>query len=264
MSRARNALRTQGQSLTLPTAISVLLHVGAVVGAMLARGIGAVMIMLFPWCASNPEPLLDNSIEVAVVSLPKSKTALPDRASRAPTPRKAPKKEVAPVPEPPPVKQSDLAVRTKKPAPEPSDPDSSNERADALAEILRQDALSDLDAPEGPTNQLPTSPDGVGDEVIGSGVGAMGDPEMARWYGKVKALYQAEFNPIGNRTDLVATGRIKFDPNTGQVISSELVKSSGVLGFDASARSALARIRSIPPPPNGKGNSVDLQFELNP
>lgn len=263
MSQLRTALRTRGQSLTVPTMVSLVLHVGAVVTAVVLRGLGALLVMMFPWCASESTPLLQPDIEVAVVSLPKSQTKMPDRAARAKRPK--PVKQPTPAPKPPPVKESDLVVRTKKPPPEPGVRDDSDvARADALSEILRQDALDELldDAPEGPRDRLPTSPDGEGEEVIGSAVGAMGDPELARWYAKVRGLYQQNFNPITTGRDLRARGKVVFDPSNGQVLSAELIEPSGVIVFDEAARRALARIQSLPlPPGDRKGNFITIEFE---
>ena len=171
--------------------VSLLLHGCAAVGAVVVRWLSPFLLALFPWCAADPQPILPESIEVAVVSLPKSKTDMPDRPSRVRQPRKA-RDTPAPVKEPPPVRESEVVHKTKTPPPEQGAEDAAKARADALADVLRDQALEDMDAPEGPVDRNRTSPDGVGDEQFGSGVGPIGDPEVARWLDPTRRVVPGE------------------------------------------------------------------------
>ena len=236
----------------MPLAISLGLHGGVAVAVLLGQ---VVLALVSP----APEPLITDSLEVAVVSLPKSDTKMPDRAARAPKPPPSP--EPAPVEQPPPVKESELVHKTETPQPKPGTADAAPSMDDLVAENDRRKALEDLmSAPEGPVDRLPTDPDGTGDEVIGDLTsGVIGDAELARWNAQAKSLFQSKFNPFGDRDDLVARAKVVFDPSSGRVLEATLVQKSGVLGFDAAVERALAQVREIPLPP-AKYREQDHQY----
>ena len=229
-------------------------HFGAAVAALVARGVGSVVTValaaLFPWC-NQPKPLIADSIEVAVVSMPKSATKMPDRAA---VKRRAPKGETPKkVKEPPPVKQSDLVHRTKEPEPKPGTEQESSRR-DVVADLERQKLIDDLlqDAPEGPKDRLPTDPDGVEGAVASALVaGAMGDPAYVAWHQKVTTLFRSKFSLVIPRDDLEAKAVVSFDPATGKVMrgGTRIVEKSGVTAFDMAAQRALDSVPSVPLPP---------------
>ena len=75
---------------------SILAHGGVAVAVALA-------VLFSQW--RHPRPIIDpdNSIEVTIVSLPKSEKAVPDKASRAPVPQgQRPESRRPPPPPPPP------------------------------------------------------------------------------------------------------------------------------------------------------------------
>lgn len=250
-----SALRPEGSSLTGPFLISVVLHGGAFVAAVVVRFVGrgllAVLAFVFPWCRADPPPLVAD-LEVAVVSLPKSETSVPDRASRARRPRPAPKPTPTTKPEPAPVKQSDLVHKTEEAPKEEGTADDTLSREDLIAEIQRQNLLDEIlaDAPEGTQDQLPTDPDGTGDEVVGSLSGVVGDAELSSWQARAGALFRSRFNPLGGADDTVAKARIELDCQSGRVTQANLTEKSGVLGFDAAAERALAQVTEVPLPPD--------------
>ena len=250
----RTVLVPDKQSLALPIGCSVLFHVGLALSAWLFRGVWAVLFgllaMLFPFC-SEPQPLIQDSIEVSMVSLPKSERNVPDRAARVQ--RAVGQPSPTPPPEPPPVKESDLAVKTKKPPPpKPGNTAEDLKRQELLDALQRDAALQDLlAAPDGPVDRNATDPNGTGDiNLAVLQVGAQGDPAYARWYAQVQRLIQDRFKPVGTDRSLRARGRIQVDPETGKVLSTTLSERSGVISFDSAAERAMQTLGTIPLPPD--------------
>ncbi len=230
---------------------SVLFHVGTIVIAVVARWAGtlvmAVMAALFPWCASDPSPIIQDSLEVAVVSLPKSPTKMPERAAAAP---KQEGEKPAPVEKPPPVRESDLVHRVEKPPPDPGNSKAPTREIPQPDQKL-QDLVEDfLDAPEGPVDRSATSPEGTGDLAMATlSAEAMGDPEYARWFSQIQQLYRSKFNALGNTSGLRAIGSVTVDPDTGKVLKRKLTQPSGTLVFDSAAERAMGSVTEIPLPP---------------
>ena len=78
----------------------------------------------------------------------------------------------------------------------------------------------------------------------------MAGPDSARCTGRSST-------PLSNRTRPAGAKRlVTFDPNTGEVLSYELVERAGVLTFDSAAERALALITKIPLPPPQYGSNV--------
>ncbi len=247
----KTVLVPERQSLFLPIAGSVAFHLSIGLGAWVFRGVWALLVGLvafvFPQCG-EPEPLIQESIEVSMVSLPKSERNVPDRAARVarasgePTPK---------APEPPPAKQSDLAVKSKTPPPKPGNTADDLARQELVDRLQREAALADLlNAPDGLVDRDPTDPNGEGDVAVAVlQAGAQGDPAYARWYAEIQQLIQSRFKPVGTDSSLRARGKILVDPQTGEVLSTSLAEKSGVLGFDSAAERAMESLGRIPLPP---------------
>lgn len=243
MSDYRTVLEPESQSLLPGLGCSVFVH-GGVVGASL-------LFTLFTTHCGSTRPLIDpdRAMEVAVVSLPRSQTNVPDRAQRAPVPKgsDAPTKSKA---EPPPV-QSDLAFKTPE-AEETAGTDDAREQM--LAELERQKLLNDLMAPTGAVDRNATDPNSTHDMDIGTaGAANRGDPEFAAYIAKVQQLFMQAFKPLGAVTadnpNLVCKVYVTVDPGTGRIRSWEVIESSGIDSFDAAAERAVAEVGTIPLPP---------------
>jgi TonB family protein len=246
-----SALIPERQPLLAYLGCSVLLHMGAIVGALGtawgAGALGATLALFLPMC--NSKPPLQPDIEVSLVALPKSEHKVPDRAAKAKvTTGETPP---VPVPEPPPVKQSDLKFETEKPEPEPGLDEEEIRRQELMEKIERQRLLQMLeDAPEGPIDRMPTDPNGSEDlELAVLGAASRGDPELARWVAKVTSLLRQHFRPLTQGQDLECWVKVGLDPATGRITGSEMVTPSGVIAFDQAALRAVMDMGSVPPPP---------------
>jgi hypothetical protein len=208
----------------------------------------AVFSALIPMC-NAPKPKISDAIEVSVVSLPKSKLNVPDRAARV----KRSTGEV-PTPEPPPVKQSDLKFETDKRKPDAGNADAAA-RQRLMDDLERQRLLEDMIAPEGAQDRDATDPDGAEDAAALAAVsaGAKGDPEYAKWVGKVQQILMQQFKPLAAVTqehpDLETLVDITMDPTTGQILSYDVTEPSGVASFDQAAERAVQAVPSLPLPP---------------
>jgi TonB family protein len=241
MSEFRTALSPERQPLVGYVGCSVLIHLG-VVGMAFVTPLGAMVMSAFlPSCG---EPPIRETIEVSMVSLPKSDKKVPDRATRV---KAATGKEA--VKEPPPIKESDLKIKKEEP-----DPGNAEEarRQELLEEIERRRLLAELEgAMDGPRDRDPTDPNGTAESLENAVLGAQaqGDPEFARWAKQVEAAVQANFHPLGDAGDVVCKVSIRVDPETGQIESHEVIGSSGILAFDAAAERAVQDTASVPLPP---------------
>jgi hypothetical protein len=243
---ASNPLAFERQPLLAYMGCSVLFHIGTVVVAWVG-GLGWAALyggmMMLPFCKDPPK----QSIEVAVYSaLPKTDKKVPERAARV---KRAEGKE-SKVVEPPPVKQSDLAIQ--KPEPQPEGNVEKVDRQAMLDEIERNRMLEELlNAPEGTQDRNQTDPNGVeGLETAVLGAAAMGDPEYARWIAQIQRLMMSHFRPLTQgRTDLKSEVVLWVDPETGDIERWEVRTPSGVLAFDSAAESAVAATGQIPLPP---------------
>lgn len=218
------------------------------------------------------EPLIDpnDTIQVALVPMPKSKTALPTRAERTAAPPPPPPPPEAPVPPsptpaPPPPPAPTPAVATP-PSPTPPPPDT--KQMDALMNELKMaDLLNDLDAPVGENNEAATSPEGIdGAPASSSSASPIGNPEYARYVNKVKTLFKEHFRPLPalNGQGLKATVLVKVGPG-GDVTDRSISKTSGNLSWDRSALAATEAVSRIPLPPeqfrDGRPNEYRIVFE---
>lgn len=234
-------MSAQRDSLSTYLALSVLFH-GAVLALTLVGTVAAGW-----WGAPRYEP--PESIEVAMVAMPKSAGKVPDRAARVK--RAAGDK---PAPEPPPVRESDLAVHRDTPDPKPGNAADAL-RQEALDQQRREDLLKDLlDAPEGARDRDATDPNGAEDlDLAVLGAGARGDPEVMRWQAEVQKLLMSRFQPLESMTqgrrDLVCIVNIYFDPETGEITSHDVTKPSGLLPYDGAAVRVIEELRKLPLPP---------------
>lgn len=258
----RTVLIPERQSLLGPMGCSVLLHGGAVIGAVAARGGMALLLSFLPWCTPEPPPLIVPDVEVSMVSLPK-RLNVPDRMARV---QRASGVTPPKPDEPPPIKESDLVVHKEEPEPKPGNTEAPVDRPDAAAEKARQELLEDfLNAPEGTVDRDATDPDGMGDAKLAAlGAQSLGDPAFARWTNQVQALLQQKFQPLGSSGGLKATAQLRIDPESGRILSSNLSKPSGVLSFDSAAQRAIDAAGNLPVPPEKYWPLLQVEFiEIN-
>ena len=221
---------------------SVLLHGGALASGLAMTAVYAMLGSLVPQCREEPE---FEVLEVSMVSLPKSELNVPDREARV----KAASGQEAPTPEPPPVKESDLVIQTPEPPPDPGNAE--EVRRQQIIEDARKRMLEDLEnAPEGTQDRNATAVDGAEDlEMAIVGAGARGDPEMAAWQAKVYNLMKPNFHPLATPAGTACVVNIKIDPETGEILSTEVKVPSGILQFDAAAERAVNDVPALPLPP---------------
>ena len=239
--------------------------VPSVVGHILVVGVLALLSAL-PSCQEKP-PLLDEAIEVSLVSLPRTDRRMAQMEVRAPTPA-APVVPDAPppepdaaagvtepqvAPEPPPPVQSELQIRDPNAAAKQGEPDPEAREADRR-EALRRLAMQALDAPVGDAPSQASDPDGVSDDALAvSGSGPPGDPELVRFRQRVEELFYGKFVPIPTiaqqNPGITAVIKVRFDVDSGRVTSWEWVRRSGNASWDAAAERAVEAVTSVPPPP---------------
>ena len=246
MSNAQGALSRDKQPLWLHFAVSFVAHVGAIVFMLLLSFVGGR--------CSSTEPIIQDSLEVSVVSLPRSKTNVPDKATRAAVRQGTDAQQ--PAPEPPPV-ESDLAFQQDQPKPVPGPTDADRRRREAeLARMERERLMEDLMAADGPVDRDATDPNSdsdVGINVNGRGT-SKADPEYVAWVGKVQKLMMANFHPLSAITSknpgLKARVLLVVDPTSGQITRRTVQTSSGIPAFDAAATRAVDQVGTIPLPPD--------------
>jgi TonB family protein len=245
MEKFETVLNQRSQSLRWPVLLSVFGH-----GGILLMGLISTLFMSH--CSAR-KPLIDpnKSIQVAMVVLPKAKTRMPDRAARAKVPKGTSKK--AP-PKPPPVRESDLAIHKPEVAPKAGNPDRSADRDAALKNLMRENLLENLLAPDGPRDRDATDPNSDATEAINAlGPGVRADPEYAKYIGEIQALFMRNFKPldaiISQQPDLQCVIHVTVD-DSGRVTGQDVVEPSGNPSFDASASSAAAAVTQVPLPPD--------------
>lgn len=253
---ARSALNPERQSLAVPLILALLLHLGVVM----------LIICMGYLPGRRPPPFEQNAMEVSMMVLPKSQRAMPDKASRAPTPsrdvpapKEAPSAGTAKPSEPPPVRESDLVLN--KPDAKPvegaktADPDAAKAREDLMKQMLMEQMLEQVeDAPVGTVDRTATDPDSESDEAImASGAGQRGDPELARYVASLQKLFNQNFKPlptiVAANPGIKATIRVSIDPDTGDVLSYDFVKSSDNDSYDRAAETAVQAVSKTPVPP---------------
>ncbi len=243
----QGALAQEPQPMWLPAFVSVAGHVGVIVVSLVASA-------MIGMCSGPPTPPIRDALEVSVVSLPKSKLKVPDKATRAAAHQGQPEPSPTP-PKPPPVKESDLAVKQPDKKPDPGQTDQSRRREEAMRELERQRLMEDLMAADGVVDRDATDPNSdsdIGINVNGKG-SSKADPEYVAWVAKVQKLMMAAFHPLSAITSknpgLKTRVLLKVDPSSGRILSREVQTSSGIPAYDAAATRAVDDVGSIPLPP---------------
>jgi len=230
------------------------LHPVDIGGSVLVHGFLASLLAFAKICAPETGPLLspDEVMEVKMVALPRSESALPDRASRAPRPSSG-----APESSAPPLAPDQKTI----PSPDAERPEGQTltDHSDARQALMRDlrrkqlvDALSD--APVGPEDRSATDPDSPfsSDMVIGWGTGEMGDPELARYAVELRQTVTPHWSPLprllAEHPDLYATVGVILD-DEGRVKKAEIARSSGFSSYDESCLRAVRKAARLPLPP---------------
>lgn len=228
------------------------------------HGVAFSVIALVGTCGGESRPPLITQDQVMMVDMAgpaKQTTALPQRAERTPDPVSGAQTAT----EPPPNERSDLAFKT------PDAKDTKGQKADTdelrklQQELARQAALKDLTAPLGTTDRMRTDPNGSSE--AGTGSGALGDPELARWGEKVKKLVLPNFHPLpslcGGNPRLEVKVRVIVD-GTGRPVELPTVqKPSGSSSFDEAARGAVERAGNLPSPPARYAAGLDTTLSFD-
>lgn len=249
-------MRPRRESLALGAVLAVILHAGVL---FVGLCIGVI------WQPTVEPVRPQDSIEVSMMVLPRAER-MPEKAMhKASSGRASPAPTVATAPttssEPTPPNPSDLALHDPNAKPEPADKrdhkqreDLARKREEAMRQMMMEDALADLDSPEGPKDRQATDPNSTSEERIdlgGSGVAA--DPEWVAYLAALKKLYAKEFHPLPSivaaNPRIVTEIRLKIDVDTGAVLSADLASSSGNDSYDSSATSAAAAVSQVPLPP---------------
>ena len=253
-------------------------------GRMVAVSAGAHigLVLLFVWFpglgASESQPLIrpEDTIEVGLVSLPKSPTALPERATRKPRPPSDSKTNTAPQPAAeavvtPPAEKTYASERAKPiQADQVEDKQAAAGAADAkldalLDDLAREDLLSSLDADEGPRDRDASSPDGQANATANASLGSVqGDPEYAAYILKLQQLFNDQFLPLpalrGKNFASVVLIQVAAD---GRVTGSRLSARSGSESWDAAALAAVAKVPTIPLPPEKFRARMSAGYEIH-
>ncbi len=234
-------LRPAAEPLGLGVGVSVGLH------ALL------IVALVVPTLFSVRRPLFDpdDAITVNLVSLPKA-DRLPTRATRQAAPQAPPTPPDTKAPEPPPPRQSDLAVQTPdaKAAKAAAPPDPQRKTSPDVNTKM-DDLLSSLDADEGPRDRDATALDGeegaTASQTIGSGIS---DPEAARYVRQISQIFNDAFRPLPalRGQGLKAVLLVKIDPS-GRVTDRQIVTPSGNASWDRAAESATFAVSDLPLPP---------------
>lgn len=242
----RSVLIPERQSLSTWVVAALALHlVVAIVGMSAAD-----------WVKAHRKPIVNpaTAMSVELKILPKSKSRMPEKASRKPKPAGAP----TATPPPPNAKEpvartSDLVVQKPEAAPQAAGtPDQSDRRQALMRDLLRTQLLTN--APEGTEDREASDPNSTAEEGINTGgVGGNADPELAKYVTTVKNLFMAQFHPlptlVAAHPDLSTTVRVAFDLDSGEVLGSNVQKGSGNASFDGAATRAVAAVQRIPTPP---------------
>lgn len=200
-----------------------------------------------------------------MVVLPKSKSNVPDRASRAPVPKGVVEPTTAPKTEPTPIRESDLKVHSPEAKEAKGSPDRSSKREALLRDLQISDLLAN--APDGTRDRLRSDPNSTTDLSINAlGTGTATDPDWARYQAKLQSLFLKGFHPLKTITDsnpgLVTVIQIEVDSLSGRVKKHSILKSSGHPSYDASASRAAASVSTIPLPPDRFLDYLRSGFEV--
>lgn len=223
-------------------------------GASLALHVlAAILLVSVRTCGGGDEPLFDADevMMVQVVSLPKAKGRLPDRATRAPAPAAGAPDAAAPP------TASDMVFRDEEA--EPNQGADSTDRRRQLLESLRQQRATGSaspDAPLGDVDRAATDPDGaLSDEVLfgGTGTGIPADPDLARYNMELRQAVIPQWTPlprvIQENPEAWAVLEVTLHPD-GRVDDVRVARSSGIGSFDESCLRAVSRAGLLPLPPS--------------
>jgi TonB family protein len=212
----------------------------------------ATLLVAARGCGGGDEPLFDADevMMVQMVSLPKARGRLPDRATRAPSPAAGAPDAVAP-PAP-----SDMAFHD--PAAEPNrGSDQADRRRDLLESLRRQQATgASSEAPLGDVDRAATDPDGaLTDEYLfgGTGSGIPADPDLARYNMELRQAVIPQWTPlpriIQENPGAWAVVEVTL-LSDGRVDEASIARSSGIGSFDESCLRAVHRAGRLPVPPS--------------
>ena len=202
------------------------------------------------WFNSFRKPVLDvdNTLEVSMVSLPKSPTSMVHKAEQAPL---ATGKD-SPSPRPKPIRESDLTMSTFAPDPEPGNTTRSSRMDDLLRKAKMQELL-ESDAALGTTNRAASDPDANSDVAINThSSGLRSDPELARYVDSIQRIFRDRFEeiPAIDKPEMRCKVHFRADLKTGKIISRPKLKvKSGNLSFDSRCMRAVEGVGQVPTPP---------------
>ena len=208
----------------------------------------AVVAVYTSW--TTPKRIIDpdTTIQVSIVSLPKSEKAIPDKASRAPVPQgRQPQAD-----RPPPPVPSEMTMHSPDVEPTAGSPDVEADLDRMMRELEMERMLDDL-APIGSENRRATSPDGTNEDGFeSSGSGIAGDPEWERYKRQIQAIFDENFDPlkavVRANPNLVAVLHVAIDA-TGRVTGHRVLEPSGNPSYDRAAEAAAEAVTKLPLPP---------------
>jgi colicin import membrane protein len=206
-----------------------------------------------PQVEAPPEPELKTEVkeEAADIAIKKKKVE-----------KEPPKKEVVkekPKPVKPPAPKEKEKEKPKKEEPKkteaPKAQSPAETKANAAAEKARADQLARLRAAAGA--------EGGSGGTVGSGVGGGNAP--AGWRDKVlkKVKPLITFNADSVSGNPEAVIQLKLAPD-GAILSREIIKSSGISGFDQAVLNAIDHTQTIPKDDNGVIPDKNLRLAFTP
>jgi len=202
----------------------------------------------------------DDVMTVTIADMPPAKSAVTQKAMKAPTP---PQGADTPTPPPPPT-ASDMVQHTPDAPPAPKGMDAAT-REELLRQMKKQALLDSLsDAPEGAFDNAAANPDGV-EGGGGSSTGAF-DPELSAYAAALKRALLANFNPIQSDAALRTVFIIRID-SAGTITDYEMTGKSGNPSFDAAALRAIVKTRKVPVPPDSHKDAIlksGMELEFTP
>lgn len=255
----KTALHSNRDSLLLPLAASIVGHTGMI-------GSFTLVTFLLTFCGDG-KPIIDpdDTLQVAMVTLPKSKTAMPDLASRAPRPVGQPGPTPTPTPAPDVKHTSDLAVKTETAKPKPGV--DSKQLDDALAQLEQQQRQAEMDALLGQLDRVATDPNSEStDGAATATAGNPGDPEYVRYITRVQTVFTQQFHPLQSIRDanpgLRCVIHVTVEAGTGRIVRFDVTRPSGVEAFDAAARRAVEAVSIVPLPPEKYQHLVGQGYDI--
>jgi colicin import membrane protein len=233
-------------------------------------GLLAFLVIGISWNNSTPSgvevELWDASQQVEMPVAPEIKIETKEEAAdiaikKNQVEKEPPKKEVlkeTPKPvtptKPTPPKEKEKEKPKKAEAPKAAAP--AETKANTAAEKVRADQLARLRAAAGA--------EGGSGGTTGSGVGGGGNAPPG-WTDKVvkKVKPLIVFNPESINGNPAAVVKVNLAPD-GAILSTELVTSSGNLGWDRAVLLALTRAESLPKDDNGKIPQREVKLTFKP